>query len=117
MTRQKGVTLTGMLLASVVLVILVLLAFKIVPVYIEYFAIQKHFRELAADPNLRGGVRRQVAAAFAARASVDDLESVSPDQIEVTKTPNGIVVSAEYERRVRLFRNVSACFDFQPSSE
>ena len=117
MKRQAGITLTGMLLTSIVLILLVLLAFKMVPVYAEYYAIQKAFKALAADPALRGASRRQVAAAFAQRATVDDIRSIGPDNIQVTKSGDGIVVSAEYERRVPLFHNVSACFDFRPSSE
>ena len=96
-----------------VLVILLLLAFKIVPVYMEYFAIRNHFKALAADPNLRNANRRQVASAFAARATVDDLTAIGPDQVEVTKGADGIIVSAEYEKKVPLFRNVSACFEFR----
>ena len=117
MKRQSGITLTGMLLTSIVLILLLLLAFKIVPVYVEYFAIQKTFKALAADPSLRGAGRRQVAAAFAARATVEDIRSIGPDNVQVTKSGEGIVVSAEYEKRVPLFKNVSACFDFRPSSE
>jgi hypothetical protein len=117
MTRQSGITLTGMLLTSIVLILFLLLGFKLVPVYVEYFAIQKAFKALAADPNLRGASGRQVAAAFAARASVEDIRSIGPDNLEVTKRGDGIVVSAEYEKRVPLFKNVSACFDFRPSSE
>jgi hypothetical protein len=117
MKRQAGITLTGMLLTSIVLILLLLLAFKVVPVYVEYYAIQKNFKALATDPSLRGATRRQVATAFAARAVVDDIRSIGPDNVQVTKSGDGIIVSAEYEKRVPLFHNVSACFDFRPSSE
>jgi hypothetical protein len=117
MTKQSGITLTGMLFGSIVLILVVLLAFKLVPVYTEYYAIQKNFKAMADDPNLKAASRRQVAAAFAARATVDDISSIRPDDVQVTKTASGIVVSAEYERKVHLFHNVSACFEFRPSSE
>ena len=115
--RSRGLTLTGMILASFVVVVLLLLGFKVVPVYIEYFAIQKHFKAMAEDPALRGATRKQVEAAWVARASVDDLQSISPEHIVITKRGGAIVLSAEYEKRVHLFRNVSACFEFKPSSE
>jgi uncharacterized protein DUF4845 len=117
MTKQSGITLTGMLFGSVVLILLLLLAFKLVPVYTEYFAIQKNFKALAADPNLKGATRKQVASAFAARATVDDITAIRTEDVQVTKTANGIAVSAEYEKKVHLFHNVSACFEFRPSSE
>ena len=115
-TRQSGVTLTGMVLASVVVILVLLLGFKLVPVYTEYYAIQKNFKALADDPALKNASRKQVAVAFAARATVDDIRSIGSEDVQVTKAGDGIVVSAEYEKRVHLFHNVSACFEFKPSS-
>ena len=105
-----------MIFGSIVFVLLALLAFKIVPVYIEYFAIERQFKAMAADPNLKGASRAQIANAWAARATVDNLQSIDPKNIEVTREGDGIVLSSEYSVRVPLFRNVAACFDFNPSS-
>jgi hypothetical protein len=117
MDGQKGLTLTGMLVVSVVVIFLLLLGFKILPVYLEYFAIEKQFKAMAADQRLRGANRRAIETAWAARASVDDLRSMDPQLIEVTKEGEEVVVSAEYSVKVPLFRNVAACFDFKPTSK
>jgi hypothetical protein len=114
--RQRGVTLTGMVLVSIVVVLLLLVAFKIVPVYVEYFAIEKQFKAMAADPKLRNPTRGQIQSAWAARAAVDDLRSLDPNAIEITREPDGIVVHADYSVKVPLFRNIAACIDFHPSS-
>jgi hypothetical protein len=116
MKRQKGLSLTGMIIVCTLLFLLMILAFKVVPVYLEFFTVEKHFKAMAMDPKLRSGNRQAVAAAWSARAAVDNLNSVQPDLIEVTKEADGIVVSAEYAVKVPLFRNVAACFDFTPSS-
>jgi hypothetical protein len=116
-TRQSGITLTGMLFASIVVILVVLLGFKLVPVYAEYYAIRKNFKALADDPALKNASRTQVAGAFAARATIDDIRSIGAEDVQVTKDSNGITLSAEYERRVHLFHNVSACFEFKPSSD
>lgn len=116
MKRQRGVTLTGMILISIVVVLLLLLSFKIVPVYMEYFAIERQLKALAMDPKLRNATRAQIANAWAARAAVDNLQSLDPNYIEITKEADGIVLSGEYSVKVPLFKNVAACFDFTPSS-
>ena len=116
MKRQKGVTLTGMIVVSIIVMIGLLAAFKIVPVYVEYFAIKKQFRAMADDPKLRNADRRTIANAWSARAAVDDLRSMNPDYIEITKQGEGLIVSGEYAVKVPLFKNVAACFDFKPSS-
>jgi hypothetical protein len=116
MKRQRGITLTGMILVSIVVLMLLLVAFKIVPAYVEYFAIEKQFKAMAADPKLRNPTRGQILTAWAARSAVDDLRSLDPNLIEVTREANGIVLEAEYSVKVPLFKNVAACFDFKPSS-
>ena len=117
MKRQRGMTLTGMILGSVVVISLLLLGFKIVPVYVEYYAIEKQLKAMAQDPKLRNPTRGQLASAWAARASVDDLRSIQPEQIEVTREGDQVVFSGEYSVKVPLFRNVAACFDFKPTSK
>ena len=117
MKKQRGVTLTGMIIVSVIVVLLLLLAFKIVPVYVEYFAIERQMKAMAIDPKMRGATRAQIMNAWAARATVDNLQSLDPTYIEVTKEGDGIVVSGEYSVKVPLFKNVSAYFDFKPSSK
>jgi hypothetical protein len=116
MKKEQGVSLTGLLMASVFLIVIVLLGLKIVPVLLEYNAIQRNFRSMAQDPALRGATKEQVRRAFVSRAMVDDIKTVSADQIEITREGNELVVSAAYDVKVPLFRNVSACFDFHPSS-
>ncbi|HYH41161.1 MAG TPA: DUF4845 domain-containing protein [Burkholderiales bacterium] len=117
MKSQKGITLTGMIVFGILTMMLMLLAFKIVPVYLEYFAIQKQFKALSLDPKIRNVTRNQLATIWAARAAVDDLRSMDSDFIEITKEGEEVIVSGEYSVKVPLFKSVSACFDFKPSSK
>ena len=116
MKRQRGVTLTGMIVGSIVAILVLLLGFKIVPVYVEYFAIEKQLKAMAMDPKLKNPTRGQIEGAWAARATVDDLRSLPPEQIEALREGEEVVFTAEYSVKVPLFRNVAACFDFKPTS-
>ena len=117
MKRQRGITVTGMIITSIVVILLLLMAFKVLPVYVEYFAIEKQFKAMSADARLRGATRNTIANVWAARAAVDDLRSLPADNIEITREGENLVVSAEYAVKVPLFRNVAACFDFKPTSK
>ena len=117
MNRQKGVTITGLIIVLVAAVLVLLLAFKIVPVYVEYNTVQRIFRNMAEDPALRGARRADLERAWAARATVDDVKAVTGDNLEFTKEGDTWLITAEYSVKVPLFRNVAACFDFKPSSE
>ena len=116
MKGQRGVTLTGMIVGSFIAIVVLLLGFKVVPVYVEYFAIEKQLKAMAIDPKLKNPTRGQIASSWAARASVDDLRSLQPEQIEVVREGEEMVFSGEYSVKVPLFKNIAACFDFKPTS-
>src|SRR3954454_18296605 len=117
MRYQSGITVSGMLFTCVGLLLIVAIAFKIIPVYIEYFAIQKHMKSMAEDPALKAVRRAELDRAWAARATVDNIRSLPPENIDYQKEGDRWLISGSYSVKVHLFRNVSACFDFEPSSK
>jgi len=116
MKKQQGLTLSGFLMWAVLLVVFLLLAFKVGPAYVANYNIEKQLRAIAQDPGLRSGERSQIEAAFARRASIENITAVEPRDLEITKQGDGVVISAQYTTRVPLFGNASACLDFYPSS-
>ncbi len=116
MHKQKGVSLTGLLFWSVVLVFVLLLGFKIGPAYFEYFSIRQQFRAIANDPAMKTGNRGEIEMAFYNRAVIENITTVTRKDLEIEKDGDGVVISAAYSVRVPLFGNISACMDFFPSS-
>jgi hypothetical protein len=116
MHRQKGVTLTGMILVSILIVIVLLLAMKVVPVYVEYYAIQKNFRGMAQDPALASARRAELLRAWSGRATVDNITAIENQDITFERQGDRLFISADYSVKVPIFRNVNFCFDFHPTS-
>ena len=118
MRRQRGVSLTGLILVSAVLIVVLLLAFKVFPVYLDYQKVQGRFKTMAEDSKIRSvPTIGNVKATYYTQNAVDEVKSFDPETIQVRKEGGGIVISAEYQVKVPLFRNVAACFDFAPSSD
>ena len=118
MKKQKGLTLTGMILVSIVVVLMLILGFKLVPVYLEYQTVQKIFKSMSEDPQLRKAGRGELDRSWYARTNVDNVKSLPAENIEYTKESDGtLTVTAEYEVKVPLFRNVGLYIDFHPSSK
>lgn len=116
MRSQRGVTLSGFLLWSIVLIVVLLLGFKLGPAYVEYFAIERQLRAIAADPELRGGTRQAIESAFVRRAVIENIRAIGPQDLRISREGGELVLSAEYSVRVPLVGNVAACMDFHPSS-
>ncbi|HXV08717.1 MAG TPA: DUF4845 domain-containing protein [Burkholderiales bacterium] len=112
MRTQRGLSLIGLLLVSAVVVMVALIGFKVLPAYIEYLAIKKAVTEIAYAPETRGGQANEVRKAFDRRATIDNITSITGQDLEVSKMGDGFEVIASYSVQVPLFGNVSACIDF-----
>jgi len=116
MHAQRGISLTGFLVFSVIAIALLLLGFKIGPAYSEFYTIEKIMKTIVADPAIQNGSRGDINTAFNNRAGVENIKSVSYSDLEVEKGDSGLVISASYSVRVPLFYNLSACMEFRPTS-
>ena len=116
MRRQEGISLSGFLLWSVVLIFVALLGFKIGPPYFEFFTVKKQLKAIAVDPAAASGSRRDVEVAFSNRSQVEDITSVQPKDIVIDKQGDGLVLSVEYTVCRPVVGNIRACIDFKTAS-
>ena len=118
MRRQRGLTLSGFMMWAVVVVIALLLGFKLAPPYMEYQGVLKLMRNLAEDPGMRvGDYKKNIAGNFGLRQGIDGIESIGPGDLNIKKEGEKVVITADYSVRVPLVGNISACLDFNASSE
>jgi hypothetical protein len=101
---------------AVIVVICLLLGFKLAPAYMEFHSIQKLFRSLATEPPA-GDFRASIRRNFQLRASIDNINAVNVNDLQITKEGETIMIVAEYTVRVPLVYNISACMDFRATSE
>ena len=116
MKKQLGVTLSGMIVVCFLLVFASLLGFKLFTPYMQYFAVQKTFKALAVNPEVRSGTRRDLLGAWSRYALIENITVLNGDDIEMTKEGNDVVLSANYSVKVPLFSNISLVIDFSPTS-
>lgn len=111
MKRQSGLSLLSALIVGVIIALALLLGFKTVPVFNEYFAAKKAMAKVAKDipPTEPPSAFR---SAFDRYAQIDDIESITGQDLEVTKSNGTVNISASYHRKLPLFANVSLLFDF-----
>ena len=115
--KQQGVTVVGMVLIAAGIVFVAVMALKLVPAYIEYATIKNHLRELARAPDTRDASPGEIMAAFNRRAQIDDITSVNGRDLDISREGGDVILSAYYETRIKMVGNISACIEFEPSSE
>jgi len=109
--KQLGVSLTGLIGTLAVLGFLAVMAAKLVPAYIDYFAVKKIFKSMEQAGDLKNSVR-DIRKSFDTRNTIEDVRSVKGEDLEVTKEGGETVLSANWSVKVPLVANVSACLDF-----
>lgn len=112
---QSGVSLSGLLVAAVILAVLAMVGMKVFPNMVEYFNIVKAVKKIANDPAAQDSVTA-VRRAFENQSAIDDFKSITGQDLEISKEGGKLVVSFAYEARIPLVANVSLLIDFQGSS-
>jgi Tfp pilus assembly major pilin PilA len=111
---QRGLSMIGFLFVAAVLLVVAMIAFRMIPSYIEYFTIQKALEGALADSNdlstatIRRAMDRRLAADYA--------DAVVGKDVEVTRDGNKITAAVSWEKRLPLVSNVSILLEFDASA-
>ena len=111
MGKQRGVSLTGLIITLAVLGVGGVLGAKLMPAYIEYFAVKKMLASMEQAGDLKGSVR-EIRRAFDTRNAIEDVKAIKGEDLEVTKEAGETVVTAAWSVKVPMINNVAACLDF-----
>jgi hypothetical protein len=114
--RQKGVTLSGLLMWSVILVMIALLGMKLAPVYMEYASIQKILSTITNDPAMKNAKLMKIRQSFRKRAQIDYITVVNARDIKIEKENEQTVLRIDYSVTIPLFANLSLLIDFEATS-
>jgi hypothetical protein len=114
MRKQRGVSLLGLLVIGFMVGFAMLLGFKLVPAYVEYFAVKKTIAVLAKEQ--KTGSPEDIRKAFEKRAVIEDINSFKADDLDIAKDKNGISISVAYDKTVPVFSNIYVLIKFEASS-
>jgi hypothetical protein len=116
--KQQGATFLGMAIIAGGLIFVAIIGMKLAPAYIEYMSVKKVLKAMANDPNLSSMSTKEIRESFEKRQSIDDIKSVTRDDLVVGKNDAGqTVVSVDYQVQKPLMGNVTALLDFHASSD
>ena len=107
--------MTGFLITAIVAVAVVMIAFRMVPPYIEYFTVKKIMAKTLEDSK-PGFSLYQFRRDFDLKASADYIDSVQGSDIQVAKDGNALVATASWTRTLHLIGNVSLLLEFEATA-
>lgn len=106
--RQGGLSLVGFMFVIVIVALLAVVGMKVVPTVVEFMAVKKAIVNAKAS----GTNPVEIKNAFERQRSANYIESVTGNDLEVTRTDNGFDVSIAYEKRISLVGPASLVIDY-----
>jgi hypothetical protein len=116
MKKHQGMSLTGLIVVAFLALMGVIIVAKLFPPYVQYFNIQKTFKNIANNPDSSNATPAEIQGAFWRYADVNYITAISGSDVKVTKIDTQVLLSASYTVKVPLVANISLLLDFNPSS-
>ena len=114
--RQRGVSLSGLLIWSVILILAAIGGMKIIPAYIQDAEIKSILSTIVNDPEMQGAQPRSIRESFSKRAMMNNINIVTANDIDIAKDARGLSLSIAYQVKMPLIGNASLLLEFNPSS-
>ena len=114
MRSERGITILGFLFVAAVVVTVALVGFRVMPAYIEYFAVQKALQTALEDSPT--GTLAEVRRAFDRKSSAGYIESVRPADVQISRQGGAITATASWQRVLPMIGNASILLDFDASA-
>jgi hypothetical protein len=112
-TRQRGVTLFGLLFWAVIFGFGALIGMRVLPALNEYFTIKRTINKVANE----GATVPEIRAAFDRQKEIEySIVSITGKDIIVTKENDKVVVAFAYDKEVELVKPVFLLIKFEGRS-
>ena len=114
--KQRGVSFSGFIFGAVILVLAITTGLKLIPAYMQDAKIGNLFTVIANDPEMQKASLRDIRMSFTKRASIDGINAVNAEDIEITSDGGRLVLNVSYAVKIPLAGNISLYLDFSPAS-
>jgi hypothetical protein len=114
--KQRGLSFSGFIFGAFLLIMVSIVGLKLIPAYMENATIKNLFVVIASDPEMQGASVGNIKMSFDKRASIEDVRTITANDIEISKADGRLELSASYAVKVPLVANISLYLEFNPTS-
>ena len=116
LSRQRGLSLIGMIFVTTILVLVAILVMKVAPEVIEYYRISQAANSTVKAVEGSASVN-DIRRAYERRQIVEQISSVTSKDLEITKDGSRVTIAFAYTKKIPLFGPVSLVIDFEGSTD
>ena len=116
-SRERGISLVGLMFVLVVAAFVGLIGMKLFPIYTESFKIDQAMKGLILDSKIGEHSKREIQAALIRHLDIDGVTVVDHrnimDHLTITSSGGNVSIHLEYEKVTDLFGNISLLITFE----
>ena len=113
MKRQKGLTMISWLVLLAIVLFNGVIALNVVPVYINDHSVKSVMKNLEMDSSVRGKHPKALKELITKRLRINNVYTVTKENISVKKTKIGYMITINYEPRGKLVGNLDYIVTFR----
>ncbi|GGY30952.1 DUF4845 domain-containing protein [Pseudoduganella albidiflava] len=110
--RQRGISLTGLIVVLALIGVIGVLAMKILPTYSEYRSVSAAI----AKAKTAGGTPQEIRASFDRSAEVNYISSISGRDLTIERVDGELEVSFAYDKKIHLAGPASVLLEYSGST-
>ncbi len=115
--RQQGMTFIGVVIVLGLIAFFVLVALKLIPLYLENFKIVSSLQSLKSEAELGSKSAPEIMTLLSRRLDINDVRRLTPKDIEIKAGSGRALVRIKYEARESFIGNVDIVAKFDDSVE
>jgi hypothetical protein len=112
MHGEKGFTLITLIFLLGLVIVVVLIGFKVVPAYMDYYTIKNVLENVVQDPEV-GQSSEELRGSVARRLDVNFVKGVDASDLLIEKEEGQLTLIIPINRKEHLMGGVSVCVDLE----
>lgn len=112
LNKQRGLSPLGWLALLLVVSFAVIVAIRIVPVYLDYYTVVESAKSVYSKDALQDGTERELRRALDKQFRINDVDDIGDDIVHIERTRDGIEMVVDYEVREHLIGNIDLVMKF-----
>lgn len=114
--NQAGLTFIGIIFILIPILLVAYVVVRAVPAYIEAYSVGDVINSLKKEIDLKDKPKEEIYKMIQKRLEINNIQSVTQDNIKIQKTPTEVTVTVDYESRIPLFGNAALALAFHKSA-
>lgn len=110
--RQRGLSPLGWVALLLVVAFAAIVAIRIVPVYLDYYAVVSSAKSVHTDAALQGRNVEEMRDSLKKQLRINDVDDLGDDVVTIKRSRGGIEMIVDYEIREHLIGNVDVVMTF-----